>query len=39
MSELNYDVENLEKVERVVLSTGLKNVGKLEESGEARVSE
>ena len=39
MSELNYNVENLEEVERVVLSTGLKNVGKLEESGEARVSE
>ena len=37
MSELNYNVENLEEVESVILSTGLKNVGKLEESGEVSV--
>lgn len=38
MSELNYDVENLENIETgVVLSTGLKSVGKLEEPGEERI--
>lgn len=37
MTELNYSVENLEKVQRIILSRGLKDVGKLEEPGEKRV--
>lgn len=35
--ELNYSVENLEKVQRIILSRGLNNVGKLEKPGEERV--
>lgn len=41
MSELNCGMENLEKVQRKIISRGLKNVGKLYETqpGEERILE